>query len=146
MNKQDLMRKRNDAMREIRMSNKVGSHRNCIRINVANSLEHELAKLRICYDLIKSGKEVFTEAIFNNGYRADIIVLDDYKIIEVLYSESEESCLEKAKKYPDLFSLEMVKVKGIEDRCHAWNLIFETEEKREEHFRQIGKDEIDVNK
>jgi len=49
MNRQDLMRKRNDAVREIRISNKIGSHRNCIRINVNNSLEHELAKLRICY-------------------------------------------------------------------------------------------------
>lgn len=110
MNKLDLMRKRNDAMREIRISNKVGSHRNCIRINVNNSFEHELAKLRICYDLIKSGKEVFTEAVFDNGSRADIVVLDDYRIIEVLCSESEESCLEKAKKYPSLFVLEMMKI------------------------------------
>ena len=109
MNKQDLMRKRNDAMRTIRHSNKVGSHRNCIRINVGNSFEHELAKLRICYDLIKSGKEVFTEAIFVNGSRADIVVLDDFKIIEVLCSEGEDSCLEKAERYPILFELEMVK-------------------------------------
>lgn len=111
MNKQYLLRKRNDAMREIRHSNKIGSHRNCIRINVGNSIEHEIAKLRICYELIKEGKEVITEAIFNNGSRADILVLDDYKIIEVLYSESEESCLEKFKRYPDLFTLEMRKVK-----------------------------------
>ena len=110
MNRQDLMRKRNDAMREIRISNKIGSHRNCIRINVNNSIEHELAKLRICYELIRSGKEVFTEAIFDNGSRADILVLDDFKIIEVLYSESETSCLKKAEKYPELFELEMVKV------------------------------------
>ena len=111
MNNMDLMRKRNDAMREIRMSNKVGSHRNCIRINVNNSFEHEITKLRICYDLIKSGKEVFTEAVFVNGSRADILVLDDHKVIEVLCSENEKDCLEKANKYPDLFSLEMVKVK-----------------------------------
>lgn len=110
MNKQDLMKKRNDAMREVRHSNKIGSHRNCIRINVANSLEHELAKLKICYGLIKEGKEVITEAIFNNGSRADILVLDDFKIIEVLYSEDEVACLEKSKKYPVLFELEMVKV------------------------------------
>ena len=110
MNKQDLMRKRNDAMRTIRYSNKVSSHRNCIRVNVANSLEHEITKLRICYDLIKEGKEVFTEAIFDNGSRADILVLDDYKIIEVLCSEDRGACLEKSKKYPELFELEMVKV------------------------------------
>ena len=49
MNKQYLLRKRNDAMREIKYTNKAGSHRDCIRINVNNSLEHEIAKLRICY-------------------------------------------------------------------------------------------------
>ena len=113
MNKQYLLTKRNDAMREIRHSNRIGSQRNCIRINVNNSIEHEFAKLKICYELIKSGKEVVTEAIFNNGSRADIVVLDDYKIIEVLYSESEVGCLEKARKYPDLFELEMVKVKEV---------------------------------
>ena len=113
MNKQYLLTKRNDAMREIRHSNKIGSHRNCIRINVNNSIEHEITKLRVCYDLIKSGKEVVTEAIFNNGSRADIVVLDNHKIIEVLYSESEAACLEKAKKYPDLFELEMVRAKEV---------------------------------
>jgi len=112
MNKQDLLRKRNDAMREIKYTNKAGSHRQCIRINVNNSIEHEIAKLHICYDLIKSGKEVVTEAVFVNGSRADIVVLDDFKIIEILYSEDEESCLEKSKRYPSLFELEMVKVRG----------------------------------
>ena len=110
MNRQDLMITRNDAMRTISQTNKVGTHRNCIRINVANSIEHEVAKLRICYDLIKSGKEVFTEAIFDNGSRADILVLDDHRVIEILCSESEESCLEKYNNYPVLFELEMVRV------------------------------------
>ena len=114
MNKQYLFKKRNDAMREIRHSNKIGSHRNCIRINTNNSIEHEITKLRVCYDLIKSGKEVVTEAIFVNGSRADIVVLDDYKIIEVLYSESEAACLEKAKKYPGLFMLEMVRANEVD--------------------------------
>ena len=110
MNKQDLMKKRNDATREIRISNKIGSHRNCIRINTANSLEHELAKLRVCYELIKSGKEVFTEAIFVNGARADILVLDDHRVIEILSSEKESDCISKCGSYPDLFDLEMVSV------------------------------------
>lgn len=108
MNKQDLNRIRNDAMRTIRHSNKVGSHRNCIRINTANSLEHEIAKLKICYDLIKDGKEVITEAIFNNGSRADILILDNNKIIEILHSEKEMDCKKKSEKYPALFELEMI--------------------------------------
>jgi len=113
MNKQDLMRTRNDAMREVRHSNKIGSHRNCIRISVANSLEHEITKLKICYNLIKEGKEFITEAIFDNGSRADILVLDDYKIIEILHTEKEKDCLEKAKKYPASFELEMVRADGL---------------------------------
>ena len=114
MNDRDLMIKRNDAMREIRHSNKIGSHRNCIRINTANSLEHELVKLRICYKLIKEGKEIITEAIFNNGYRADIVVLDNHTVIEILCSESESDCMEKFKKYPSLFKLEMVKINEMD--------------------------------
>lgn len=109
MNKKDLMRIRNNATRTIRFTNKTGSHKNCIRINTSNSLEHELTKLKICYELIKQGKEVMTEAIFENGSRADILVLDEHKIIEILGSENEKDCLEKAKKYPVFFELEMVK-------------------------------------
>ena len=104
------MRKRNDAIREIRHSNKVGSHRNSIRISTANSIEHEIAKLKTCYNLIKEGKEIITEAIFNNGSRADIVVLDDHKIIEILHSEKERDCIKKSEKYPALFELEMVKI------------------------------------
>lgn len=109
MNKQELMRKRNDAMREVRHSNKIGSYRNCIRISGANSLEHEIAKLKICYDLIKDGKDFITEAIFDNGSRADILVLDDHKIIEILHSEKEIDCIKKSEKYPAFFELEMVR-------------------------------------
>ena len=112
MNRQDIMRTRNDASRTIRHSNRIGSHRNCIRINIANSIEHEIAKLKICYELIKDGKEVFTEAIFDNGSRADIVVLDDHKIVEVLCSEKESDCLEKCSKYPALFVLEMVRAEN----------------------------------
>lgn len=110
VSKEELMRKRNDAMRTVRHTNKIGSHRNCVRISTANSLEHEIKKLQICYELIKEGKEVITEAIFDNGSRADILVLDDHRIIEILQSEEETDCVRKIEKYPDFFELEMVKV------------------------------------
>jgi len=109
MNKQELMRRRNDAMREIRHSNKIGSHRNCLRLSTANTKEHELKKFEICWELLKEGKEFITEAIFDNGSRADILVLDDNKIIEILHSEKEIDCIQKARKYPALFELEMVR-------------------------------------
>jgi len=110
MNKQDLMRTRNDAMREIRFTNKTGSHRNCLRLSTANTKEHEFKKFEICWELLKEGKQFITEAIFDNGSRADILVLDDYKIIEILCSEKEADCINKSKKYPASFELEMVKV------------------------------------
>ena len=59
--------------------------------------------------LLEEGKEFVTEAIFNNGSRADILVLDDHKVIEILRSEKEADCERKCEKYPSLFELEMVK-------------------------------------
>ena len=110
MNKQDLMRTRNDAMREIRFTNKTGSHRNCLRLSTANTKEHEFKKFEICWELLKEGKQFITEAIFDNGSRADIVVLDDHKVIEILHSEKELDCERKFEKYPALFVLEMVRV------------------------------------
>ena len=111
MNKQDLMRARNDAARFFEFTNISGSYRNCLRLSTANTKEHELKKFEICWELLKEGKQFLVEAKFASPYsgRPDIVVLDDYKIIEVLCSESEDACLEKAKRYPALFELEMVK-------------------------------------
>ena len=133
MNKKDLLIKRNNAVREIRHSNKIGSHRNCIRISGANSLEHEITKLKICYNLLKESKEFITEAIFDNGSRADILILDDHKIIEILYSEKEIECIRKARKYPTLFELEMVKADGetkiIKDHSQEQKSVIKKEKK-----------------
>ena len=51
-----------------------------------------------------------TEVIFQDGEgRADIFVLDDFKIIEILKTESFESILSKAKKYPKGINIEVVR-------------------------------------
>lgn len=111
MNKQDLMKKRNDAIRFFEFTNISGSHRNCLKLSTANTKEHELKKFEICWELLKEGKQFLVEAKFASPYsgRPDIVVLDDHKVIEILCSEKEEDCVRKAEKYPSLFVLEMIR-------------------------------------
>lgn len=94
------MIRRNNTARLVRHSNRVGSHRNHVKISTGNSLRHELKKLEICYTLLEEDKEFLTEAIFENGKRADILVLDDAEAIEIVESESEESLTKKETSYP----------------------------------------------
>ena len=74
--------------------------RNVIEINSNNSLEHELKKAEISYNLIKEGNEIVTEARFLNGKIADIFVLDVCWVYEVLNTEKLEDCKKKVESYP----------------------------------------------
>ena len=98
----ELMTKRNDVARLFRHQSKI--HRNCIRINIGSSLEHELKKFQVCWNLKKQGKEFITEAEFERPgifkKRADIVCLDDGVILEIIVSEREESLLAKEMDYP----------------------------------------------
>ncbi len=108
MNQLDLQTKRNDTARLFRQNSKI--HRNCIKLNVANSEIHEMAKVKICWNLLKEGKSFLTECEFENGKRADICVLDDAQVIEIIHSESPESVENKRKLYP----LEIKTVKTVD--------------------------------
>lgn len=90
MNYQKQYTQKNKILSLLRFSNKSGSHQNCIRLNPANSWEHELQKVKVCWKLLKEKKEFLTETIFKNNKRADIINLTDNIIIEILHSESVE--------------------------------------------------------
>jgi len=70
------------------------------RFNVHNEWKHEAAKCKLLYELKKEGKHAIGEAIFKNGARADILVLDDFRVIEVLNSETKEEALRKEDYYP----------------------------------------------
>jgi transcriptional regulator len=74
--------------------------KNSIRINTHNTIEHELAKAKLAYFLIQSGKIVFTEVVFKNGARADIFVPEDFVVYEILHSETSEMLKEKLLSYP----------------------------------------------
>jgi len=77
------------------------SHRNCIRFNKHNSIEHEIAKAEICYLLLKNNKEFITECkLSDTGQMADIFITDNAFIIEILHSETEKEFNNKIIKYP----------------------------------------------
>lgn len=73
---------------------------NSVRINTHNSYEHELSKFKLAYELIKDGKKILTEAIFNNGSRADILIPESFTCIEIMHSEKLDRAIEKTRKYP----------------------------------------------
>lgn len=79
--------------------------KNSIRINTHNTIEHELAKAKIAYFLIRNGKTVFTEVIFKNGSRADVFVPEDFVVYEVLHSETKEMLKKKVSAYPEELSI-----------------------------------------
>lgn len=74
---------------------------NSIRLNTHNKLEHELAKTKLAYMLIKDGKDIVTEAIFLNGCRADILVPSDMRVFEILHSETRAEAMAKTLSYPE---------------------------------------------
>jgi len=90
------------------LSNSFNVKTNVVKINVGNTLQHEMAKFIKTFELIKDGKVVITEAIFKNGSRADIFNMTDLQIFEILHSEKMEEALQKKDYYPsecDIFFL-----------------------------------------
>ena len=86
---------------------------NTVRINVNNTLQHELAKCKLVYENKKEGKTVLTEAVFKNKARADVLILDDFRVIEVLYSEKEKEALSKLGYYPPELDLVFRKTEEV---------------------------------
>lgn len=71
-----------------------------VKLSAANTLEHELAKCRVCYELLKAGTPFVTEARFKNYGRADVFDLLTGVALEIVVSETEESLCKKAGAYP----------------------------------------------
>jgi len=98
VSKQELRQKRNDNARKIMDDD--SRHRNCIRLHPQNTVEHEMKKAEICWELLQEDKEFITEARFENrDIRADVFVLDNGNIFEV---ETDPSDVDERKSdYPD---------------------------------------------
>lgn len=109
MNKQKQIQI-NNSLREVEFSNVRGSHINTIRISTSNSLEHEMKKLEICYELREQEIDFMTEVKFVNGGRADVLDLVNGEIIEIVKTESNDSLAKKSGVYPSGFSLRIVRV------------------------------------
>jgi len=75
---------------------------NCVRFRSKESWPHALRKMEVCYWLRNNGYNFYTEAEFQTGGRADIVIWNDVDsfIVEVLHSEKYESILKKKEKYP----------------------------------------------
>jgi hypothetical protein len=106
-----VKRKRiNDALRLL--DNSFNIKPNVVKLNIHNSLHHELAKCKKAYELIKEGKQIVTEAIFKSGGRADILVPEEFRVYEIMSSETEEEALDKKVRYPA--ELDIIFLKDVE--------------------------------
>lgn len=96
----------NECLNLVRIGNR---KKNQVRHSEGESRPHITMKEAICEKLEKEGHEYITEAIFKTGGRADILVLDQFKAIEIACSESDESLREKSKYYPQGIAIEVVR-------------------------------------
>ena len=96
----------NECLRLVRYGNR---KLNEIRYSNGESKEHINKKIELCENLKKSNKSFITEAIFVNGMRADILVLDDFRVVEIVKTETNESILRKKELYPKGLRLEVVR-------------------------------------
>jgi len=72
-----------------------------VKLDTGNSLDHELKKAEICYQLQKYGHTFVTEARLKTGGKPDILVLDIIQPIayEIMKSESDKSITLKESVY-----------------------------------------------
>jgi len=82
------------------LSNQYRKDFNSVRLNTHNSIQHELAKCKVAYELIADGNTILTEAIFKNGSRADILIPELFIVYEILHSETTKEVLLKKDYYP----------------------------------------------
>ena len=111
LNKNGLLEFRNNI--KARLVRTLGVKENIVIFNTHNSWQHELIKARICFELQKQGKRYITELKMGGKGIADIVVLDDARIIEILVSETLEQAEYKVRKYPSC--VEVVAVRSHEE-------------------------------
>lgn len=91
---------------------------NAVRLSAHNTFPHERVKFLVGWDLFRKNKQFYTECVLRNRRRADVLVLDDWRIIEILASEQEAQCLKKVKNYfEDAFEIVAVRAEDRIDRA-----------------------------
>lgn len=100
----------NEALQTIRISNRNGSHLNCIRLNNNCSVIHNDKIIELAKEFLRNNIPFITEAEFKTGGRADLINCFTHKIYEIMHTETDESIEAKQTKYPDLFKIIKIRV------------------------------------
>ena len=93
---------------------------NSVRLNSHNTLDHELAKTKLSYFLIRNGNKILTEVVFDNGSRADILDLSNMVVYEILHSEKIEEALKKREYYPEVFEIVNLTSKEVLEEDFEW--------------------------
>ena len=103
------------------------SKENSIRFGKNENFEHFLAKCLLCWEAMLEKKKFVTEARFENGKRADILILDDCEAWEILGTETVEQFKSKQETYPvdQVLPLQARKVikKAVEMYYPEWKLV-----------------------
>ncbi len=87
---------------------------NVVKMSCANTMNHELAKAKLMYMLMKEGNQVYSEAIFtNNQGRADLYIPSRLEVYEVLESETLKKFENKKSKYPKEVTIFGIRAKDI---------------------------------
>jgi hypothetical protein len=73
---------------------------NVIKVSQGNTIEHELAKFLISWELMQNDSLIVTEAMFKHGGRADVLELTTGTVYEILNSETKERFEAKKCYYP----------------------------------------------
>lgn len=73
---------------------------NVLKISRNNTLEHELAKFFLAWEILQAGGDFVSEAIFLNGKRSDVFNLELCEAWEVVHSEKDSSIQNKKEVYP----------------------------------------------
>lgn len=73
---------------------------NLISVHDNNTIEHELAKCKVCIYLKKQSRKFLTECKFENNCRADVFDITKGLCYEIVHSESLKSIELKRNIYP----------------------------------------------
>jgi len=73
---------------------------NHVKLEIGNTITHEIVKSIVCYIIKEKGNKFLTECKFIAGGRGDCFCLSTQYVYEILMTEKESNLVEKQKRYP----------------------------------------------
>jgi len=115
MNKRQKDFFRYRIIQNIKFNSRTGNKKGYIKCWKGVSFDHFIVMSKICWKLINEGFEVYTEAEFEKGGRADVLAIKDglAVIIEIMNSETEVMLNKKRDYYPSECKIIPVKTKNF---------------------------------